>query len=395
MAEVVLEHVTKVYTSGIRAVNDLSLRVHDRELLVLVGPSGCGKSTTLRMIAGLEEVSGGTIRIGERVVTDLPPRERDIAMVFQSYALYPHMTVRENLAFGLRMRSGQGWLKKARCWLLDRPRFREGREQDRQIEAKVRSAAELLGLGDVLGRKPGQLSGGQRQRVAVGRAIVRHPQAFLFDEPLSNLDALLRMQMRKELKQLHQRLEATTVYVTHDQVEAMTLGDRIVVMREGVAEQVGTPAEVYERPRNRFVAGFIGTPPMNLIDGRLVESNDGVSFEVGGVSVKLSNEQAAWAKRLTGRRVTLGIRPEDIAIADAAGWDGERVALEAQVSVVEPLGDETIVYLQTGEQEWLGKTAARRTVRAGSTVKMVPDMGRAHLFDAMGGERLEAAGGEP
>ncbi|HEY4686301.1 MAG TPA: ATP-binding cassette domain-containing protein, partial [Dehalococcoidia bacterium] len=360
----------------------LSLRVHDRELLVLVGPSGCGKSTTLRMIAGLEEVSGGTIRIGERVVTDLPPRERDIAMVFQSYALYPHMTVRENLAFGLRMRSGQGWLKKARCWLLDRPRFREGREQDRQIEAKVRSAAELLGLGDVLGRKPGQLSGGQRQRVAVGRAIVRHPQAFLFDEPLSNLDAKLRVQTRTELSKLHQRLGTTFIYVTHDQVEAMTMATRIAVLKDGLLHQVGTPEELYFQPDNLFVAGFIGSPAMNFVPGTLRGTAEEMTLDAASLQIRLPPERSKRLFPHAGLDVTIGIRPEDIHSAGFMPAHVRGFPVRARVDVTEMLGNETLLHLVVDTHRLLARVDPRTRARAGQEIEVWLDVDRLHIFDA-------------
>src|SRR5574342_761532 len=264
MAQVVLKDLVKRFDE-VTAVRDVNLQIKDKEFIVLVGPSGCGKSTTLRMIAGLEEISSGEIYIGERLVNDLPPKDRDIAMVFQNYALYPHMTVYDNMAFGLKMRKF--------------PRA--------EIDTRVREAAQMLGIQELLSRKPRQLSGGQRQRVAAGRAIVRHPQVFLFDEPLSNLDAKLRVQMRVELKRLHERLETTAIYVTHDQVEAMTLGDRVVVMKDGLIQQVGEPLELYGRPANKFVAGFIGSPAMNFVDVSIAESNGGVWAESGGIRIKV------------------------------------------------------------------------------------------------------------
>jgi len=292
MAGVALESVTKVYPGNVVAVSDVSFEVADGELLVLVGPSGCGKSTVLRMIAGLEDVTRGTVRIDGRAVNDVPPKDRDVAMVFQNYALYPHMTVHRNLAFGLRFRK------------TPKP----------EIENRVRETAALLGIQQLLGRKPKALSGGQRQRVALGRAIVRQPAAFLLDEPLSNLDAKLRVEMRAELSRLHQRLGTTTVYVTHDQVEAMTLGDRIAVMSEGLIRQTATPLELYDRPVNQFVAGFLGAPPMNFVHGRLEESDGKVFFNEGSARIELG----PWAKRaaqaLPTRDAVLGIRPEDITL---------------------------------------------------------------------------------
>src|SRR5947207_651100 len=284
MAQVVLEKISKIFPGGVKAVDDIDLGIKDQEFIVLVGPSGCGKSTTLRMVAGLEEITGGTIRIGDRVVNDVPPKDRDIAMVFQNYALYPHMTVYKNMAFGLKLR---GMPKK-------------------QIEQRVMEAAKILDIQHLLDRKPKALSGGQRQRVAVGRAIVREPAAFLFDEPLSNLDARLRLTTRAELKALHQRLKTTTIYVTHDQEEAMTLGDRIVVMSRGVVQQVGPPLEVYRRPANRFVAGFIGSPPMNFLEGRM-EGGDFVEGRNGGVRMALPGRSAR-----AGADLVLGFRPQTL-----------------------------------------------------------------------------------
>ncbi len=290
MAEVVLEGVSKVYPGGVNAVNNVSLLIQDREFIVLVGPSGCGKSTTLRMIAGLEEITGGTIRIGERVVNNVPPKDRDIAMVFQNYALYPHMSVYKNMAFALKLRK--------------LPR--------KQIDQRVRDAARVLGIEDLLDRKPKALSGGQRQRVAVGRAIVRQPKSFLFDEPLSNLDAKLRVEMRAELKRLHQRLQTTTIYVTHDQEEAMTLGDRIVVMKDGLIQQCGTPLEVYSRPARRFVGGFVGTPPMNFLNGRLSARDGRVFFDIDGCGLALTEEHARNLAQWVGKEAVLGVRPEAV-----------------------------------------------------------------------------------
>ena len=308
MAEVVLEGVSKVFPGGVQAVRNMDLAIRDEEFIVLVGPSGCGKSTTLRMVAGLEEITSGTVRIGERVVNDVPPKDRDIAMVFQNYALYPHMTVYRNMAFALKLRKFAG----------------------REIDRRVRHAAEVLGIEELLDRKPKALSGGQRQRVAVGRAIVRQPAAFLFDEPLSNLDAKLRVEMRAELKRLHRRLQTTTIYVTHDQEEAMTLGDRIVVMKDGQVQQCGPPLEVYDRPANRFVAGFVGTPPMNFFEGRLAGKDGGVYFDEGTASLLLPDELSgalASAGRADGEAV-LGVRPEALGLSG----DGRFVAFSSGAS---------------------------------------------------------------
>ena len=324
MAHVQIDRVSKVYPGNVKAVDDISLTVHDQEFLVLVGPSGCGKSTTLRMIAGLEEITDGTISIGDRVVNDVPPKNRDIAMVFQNYALYPHMTVYKNMAFGLKLRK---FPKK-------------------EIDDRVRHAAKILGITPLLDRKPKALSGGQRQRVALGRAIVRDPAAFLFDEPLSNLDAKLRVETRAELKRLHKRLQTTTVYVTHDQEEAMTLGDRVVVMSDGLIQQVAPPLEIYNHPTNRFVAAFLGTPPMNFIDGKLADEGGALAFESeGGVRVRLTSEQSRRVGRYSGRDVVLGLRPEGLLLRPAEGQAGDATpTIRLRVDVVEPLGNTMDVY---------------------------------------------------
>ena len=323
MADVQLVHLSKVYDNGVVAVNDLNLEIGEGEFVVLVGPSGCGKTTALRMVAGLEEISDGEIRIGGKVVNDLPPRERDIAMVFQNYALYPHKTVYENLAFGLRMRKV--------------PKD----EQKRRVE----EIARVLGLADMLKRRPAQLSGGQRQRVAMGRAIVREPKAFLMDEPLSNLDAKLRVQMRAEIARIQQALRVTTVYVTHDQVEAMTMGHRVAVMRDGVLQQVDTPQHLYDAPMNLFVASFVGSPPMNLFEATIVQENGRISCRVGQVELELPSDVVAQRPALAeyeGRSVAIGIRPEDV--REAAGWDGAR--LRGRILLVESLGSEQLVHIE-------------------------------------------------
>ncbi|MBV8518276.1 MAG: sn-glycerol-3-phosphate ABC transporter ATP-binding protein UgpC [Acidobacteria bacterium] len=342
MADVTFDNVAKKY-GEVSVIESLNLHIDDGELMVLVGPSGCGKSTALRMIAGLEDVTGGTISIGGRAVNALPPRDRDIAMVFQSYALYPHMSVRENLAFGLKMR----------------------RVAAAEIEKRVTSAAEILGISHVLERKPKELSGGQRQRVAVGRAIVRQPAVFLFDEPLSNLDAKLRVQTRGEITRLQQSLGTTSVYVTHDQVEAMTMGHRITVMRDGKIQQVGTPREVYERPANAFVAQFIGTPPMNLIHATV----DGGSLRAPSFAIPLGVQLA------NGTRVLAGIRPEDITRGDA---------IHATVDVVEPVGHESIVYATAGSEKLVAIFEPREAPRAGETISLSVAPERVHLFDEAG-----------
>jgi multiple sugar transport system ATP-binding protein len=325
VAQIALEQLTKVYPDGTKAVDELDLEIEDGEFVVLVGPSGCGKTTALRMVAGLEEITKGRVRIGERVVNDLPPKDRDIAMVFQSYALYPHMSAHDNMAFGLKMRhEGKG-----------------------VIERRVREAAQLLGLGEALEKKPRTLSGGQRQRVAMGRSIVRQPQAFLMDEPLSNLDAKLRVQMRAEISRLQRDLEVTTIYVTHDQVEAMTMGDRVAVMHDGVLQQVDKPQVLYDRPANLFVAGFIGSPAMNMVVAELESENGGFVVHVGESRIRLSEQAVAGHAGLgsyAGRRVAAGIRPEDIEDAAVAGGEAEGRTLAAVVDIREDMGSEVFLH---------------------------------------------------
>ena len=349
MAEVTIRALEKSY-GGLKVIHGLNLDIPDGAFVVLVGPSGCGKSTLLRMIAGLEEISAGDILIGARRVNNLPPSERDIAMVFQNYALYPHKTVAANMGFALKMRG------------LDRG----------AIRAKVEQAAAILGLTPYLDRYPRALSGGQRQRVAMGRAIVRDPQVFLFDEPLSNLDAKLRVQMRAEIKELHQRLQTTTVYVTHDQIEAMTMADRIVVMQGGRIEQVGAPLELYDRPANTFVAAFIGSPSMNLLDGRV----SGGMVDVAGASLPLP----AGAQAGEGREVIYGIRPEHLALADGG--------LSGTVAVVEPTGSETHVVVRLEGRELTAVFRNRVAFGPGDRITLAPDAGLAHLFDKATGQRL-------
>ncbi len=341
------------------AVKDASLRVEDQEFLVLVGPSGCGKSTTLRMVAGLEEITEGIIRIGDRVVNDVPPKDRDIAMVFQNYALYPHMTVYKNMAFGLKLR---GYPKA-------------------EIDTRVAEAAKILGITNLLDRKPKALSGGQRQRVAVGRAIVRKPAAFLFDEPLSNLDAKLRVEMRAELAKLHHRLQTTTIYVTHDQVEAMTLGDRIVVMNDGLIQQVAPPLVLYDYPANVFVAGFIGTPPMNFLKGSLVREGQKAYFKADGIKIKLAPDLAGRVEAHMGKEVKFGVRPENVMVKGYTSLSEDENVAASQVTVVEPLGDEQIVYLQAGGQDFIAKVDSHVRLEVGDTTQMVFDVGRVHVFD--------------
>ncbi|HMO29873.1 sn-glycerol-3-phosphate ABC transporter ATP-binding protein UgpC [Enterovirga sp.] len=351
MASVTINDVRKAYGST-KILHGVSVDIRDGEFVILVGPSGCGKSTLLRMIAGLENISGGEIKIGNRVVNDVPPKERDIAMVFQNYALYPHMTVRDNMAFSLKLRKAPA----------------------EEIDKRVSQAAGILGLGKMLDRYPRQLSGGQRQRVAMGRAIVRDPQVFLFDEPLSNLDAKLRVAMRTEIKELHQRLKTTTVYVTHDQIEAMTMADRIVVMHDGNVEQIGAPLDLYDNPANLFVAGFIGSPAMNFIPGKLGSGNEFVAD--GGFTVPLSRRPSGQ----DGKALILGIRPEHFQPA-AEG-------IPVKVVVVEPTGSETLLSVKAGTQEMLCVFRERVLPKPGETIHVQPDQSVLHLFDQATGQRI-------
>jgi len=356
MAQVLMKNLNKKFDE-VHAVKDVNLHIRDKEFVVLVGPSGCGKSTTLRMVAGLEEITAGEIVIGDRVVNDLPPKDRDIAMVFQNYALYPHMSVYDNMAFGLKMRK------------FPKP----------EIQQRVQEAAEILGIQELLKRKPRQLSGGQRQRVAVGRAIVRHPQVFLFDEPLSNLDAKLRVQMRVELKRLHDRLETTAIYVTHDQVEAMTLGDRVVVMKDGWIQQVGEPLELYSRPANRFVAGFIGSPAMNFVDVMISEANGGVRVESPGFAVKVPAARADRLRGYKGQHVTLGVRPEDL--HTATGADPRESSFDAVVDVVEPLGSEILLDVKVGPNIMVARVEPTVRVKVHEAIRLALDPQSLHFFD--------------
>jgi len=371
MATVVISNLEKSYAEtkgpGIKVVHGINLEIRDREFMVLVGPSGCGKSTTLRMIAGLEEITGGTIAIDGVVVNNVLPKDRDIAMVFQNYALYPHMSVYENMAFGLKLR----------------------KFPKTEIEARVREASAMLGLDPYLDRKPKALSGGQRQRVAVGRAIVRKPKVFLFDEPLSNLDAKMRVSTRTEISKLHARLGATMIYVTHDQVEAMTMGDRICVMKDGRIMQVAAPLELYNRPENLFVAGFIGSPPMNFFKGRLQRSAtagllDFVETNTAGAPVRITLDASLSAKG-TGhvdREIVFGIRPEDV--QDTLGLERADPAhtIEVKVEVSEPMGAETFLYLGTGATSFIARVRPTDRFEVGQVVKVTLKIGAAHLFDA-------------
>ena len=369
MAKVVLENVSKVYPGGVRAVESATLEVQDQEFVVLVGPSGCGKSTTLRMVAGLEEISSGNVYIDGKRVNDVPPKDRDIAMVFQNYALYPHMTVYKNMAFGLMLRK----YPKA------------------EIDVRVREAAQILGITDEqLQRKPKALSGGQRQRVAVGRAIVRKPKAFLFDEPLSNLDAKMRVQMRAEISKLHDRLASTMIYVTHDQVEAMTMGDRIVVMKDGVIQQVAEPIALYDNPKNMFVAGFIGSPPMNFFKGGIDQRQGGLWFTESasggngqkGFAIRLNDDMAKKLTGLVGKAVVFGSRPEDINDKHTASFANPDQSVPATVEVVEPMGAEIFVYLTTGSHSFVARVNAHQKAEVGQKLDMAFDMRKCHFFDA-------------
>ena len=390
MAEIALEHLSKVYGDGTQAVADLNLEVRDGELMVFVGPSGCGKTTALRMVAGLEEITSGTVRIGERVVNTLPPKDRDLAMVFQNYALYPHMSAYDNMAFGLKMRS----------------------VSKQEIRRRVEDAARVLGLDQVLKKKPRTLSGGQRQRVAMGRAIVREPQAFLMDEPLSNLDAKLRVEMRAEIARIQRDLQATTIYVTHDQTEAMTLGDRVAVMRDGVLQQVGLPEDLYERPVNLFVAEFIGSPAMNLVGAEIVRADGGVRAVFGENAISVAGRPGL--APYEGQRVILGIRPEDLEDAAVAG--GGAATIAAVVDIRENLGSEVFIHFGVGgpavrgedvkaavgeeaieatsEQArrqgsvFTARIARESTAREGERIELAVDTGRLHFFDPASGAAI-------
>jgi multiple sugar transport system ATP-binding protein len=376
MAKVSVQNVYKIYPGDkggdVTAVKDVSLEIADREFVVLVGPSGCGKSTTLRMIAGLEEISKGDIYIGDKRVNDVAPKDRDIAMVFQTYALYPHMSVYDNLAFGLKLRK----LPRA------------------EIKKRVVDAASILGIESLLDRKPKALSGGQRQRVAVGRAIVRQPKVFLFDEPLSNLDAKMRVQMRTEITKLHQRLQATMIYVTHDQIEAMTMGDRIVVMNEGIVQQNDAPLTLYNEPVNLFVAGFLGSPPMNFISGTLKQDGEKIRFteiEGGTIDVAFSATERPAAREFVGKEIVLGIRPEDLEVATFSRKEGKALGIgfPAIVDIVEPMGAETNLYLQTGAHTLVCRSQGAFDHReAGRRLQFEMNLEKAHLFDPVSTHRL-------
>ena len=361
MASLSLQHINKTYPNGFQAVKDFNLEIEDKEFIIFVGPSGCGKSTTLRMIAGLEEISGGTLKIGDKVMNDVEPKDRDIAMVFQNYALYPHMTVYDNMAFGLKLR----------------------KVPKDQIDKAVREAARILDLEKLLDRKPKALSGGQRQRVAMGRAIVRNPKVFLMDEPLSNLDAKLRVQMRIEISKIHQRLGATIIYVTHDQTEAMTLGTRIVVMKDGVVQQVDTPQNLYQKPGNLFVAGFMGSPQMNFLDAVISEKGGNLIAKVGEHELVIP---AAKAKALkdggyVGKTVVLGIRPEDIHDSQMFIEASPSAPMTSVVKVYELLGAEVFLYFDIAGTDCTARVNPRTTAKIGDTVKFAFDLNKLHVFD--------------
>jgi len=361
MASLSLRHIYKKYPGGVTAVSDFNLEIKDKEFIVFVGPSGCGKSTTLRMIAGLEEISEGELFIGDRLVNDVAPKDRNIAMVFQNYSLYPHMTVAENMAFGLKL----------------------NKTPKDEIKRRVEEAARILDITHLLDRKPKALSGGQKQRVALGRAIVRNPKVFLLDEPLSNLDAKLRATMRTELTKLHKRVETTFIYVTHDQVEAMTMASRIVVMKDGLIQQVDTPQHLYDCPVNMFVAGFIGTPQMNFINGTLVKKGDELYFEFEGNAIKVPADKAnaPELQEYIGQEVVVGIRPESIHDQPAQISALESSTVDSYVEVTELMGAEIYLYLLIGETKLTARVSARSTSRAGDTIKIALDTARMHIFD--------------
>lgn len=361
MANISLQHIKKVYPGNVEVIDDLNLEIEDKEFIILVGPSGCGKSTTLRMIAGLEEITGGELYIGDKLVNDVPPKDRDIAMVFQNYALYPHMTVYKNMAFGLSLRK------------VDK----------KVIDEKVHEAARILDIEHLLDRKPKALSGGQRQRVALGRAMVRDPAVFLLDEPLSNLDAKLRTQMRTEITKLHKKLQTTFVYVTHDQTEAMTMGDRIVVMKDGIIQQVDTPQNLYDSPCNMFVAGFIGSPQMNFIDTTLVRKGDGYAIEFGSYSIPIPAGRGGKDKfdALVGKPVALGIRPEDLHAEPAFLDASKESVIDVDIDLAELMGAEIYLYGACNGNALTVRTPARTQAKAGDRIRLAIDTNKMHLFD--------------
>ena len=369
MAKVVLKNVSKVYPNGVRAASNIDLEARDKEFLVLVGPSGCGKSTILRMIAGLEQITTGEIYIAGRLVNDVPPKDRNIAMVFQNYALYPHMTVRQNLTFGLRLH----------------------RHPRKVIEERVSNAAEILGIFDLLDRKPRVLSGGQRQRAALGRAIVRQPLVFLFDEPLSNLDAKFRVQMRTEIKKLHQRLQTTMLYVTHDQIEAMTMGERIAVIKDGTIQQLSAPSVLYYQPVNKFVAGFIGSPPMNFFKGRIVLQNKNLYFQGNGILSKVSTLHISKLNSKEGEEITLGIRPEDIYLG-ISSLIKEESPVRSKLEIIEPMGADTFLSFSAGKDNFNVRVESAQVApekpRIGEDIDLIFNSERCHYFDPQSEETV-------
>ncbi|MFA5860016.1 MAG: sn-glycerol-3-phosphate ABC transporter ATP-binding protein UgpC, partial [Elusimicrobiota bacterium] len=359
MSQVILKNVSKTYPGNVIGAKDVSLEIKDKEFCILVGPSGCGKTTTLRLIAGLEDITKGEIYIDDTLVNDIPPKDRDIAMVFQNYALYPHMTVYENMSFGLSLRH----------------------YPEKEISDRVNEAANMLGIIHLLDRIPKALSGGQRQRVAVGRAIVRKPKVFLFDEPLSNLDAKLRVQMRAELKMLHERLQATMIYVTHDQIEAMTMGDKICVMRDGIVQHIATPLGLYNKPANRFVAGFIGSPPMNFLECGIEKTEKGVYLNEGKFKLKVPEDLTGILIEYIGKRVVFGMRPEDIYDKLYAPLADPESTITATVEVVEPLGNEIHLHLTTGKQIFVARVDAHNQAQSNQDIELVFNMRKMHIFD--------------
>jgi multiple sugar transport system ATP-binding protein len=362
VADVLLKNIKKVYEGGVVAAQDINIQINDKEFIVLVGPSGCGKSTTLRMIAGLEEISEGELYIDGKLMNDIPPKDRDIAMVFQNYALYPHMTVFENMAFGLKLR----------------------KYPKEEIKSRVNDAANILGIHELLERKPKALSGGQRQRVAVGRAIVRKPKVFLFDEPLSNLDAKLRVQMRTEIAKLHKRLEATMVYVTHDQTEAMTMGDKIVVMKDGFIQQIDTPLNLYNFPKNKFVAGFIGSPAMNFMEGK-ISNDDGCHFveDNNGLKFSIPEDLRKKLEPFKDKNVAIGIRPENIYnhFRDDIENNSNLIKISVKLEVVEPMGNEVYLYFSTSTAQITARMETQSIPSAGSTIDLYIDLNKSHFFN--------------
>lgn len=371
MAKVVLKNVFKIYPNGVQAARDIKLEIKDKEFLALVGPSGCGKSTILRMIAGLEDATKGEIRIGEKLVNNVPPKDRNIAMVFQNYALYPHMTVRQNLTFGLKLH----------------------KHPPKVIKERVSKTAEILGISDLLDRKPRVLSGGQRQRAALGRAIVRQPSVFLFDEPLSNLDAKFRVQMRSEIKKLHQRLQTTMIYVTHDQIEAMTMGERIAVVKQGTIQQLSTPTVLYHQPVNKFVAGFIGSPPMNFFEGKINSQGENLYFQGVGFRIKVS---ALHISKLNGRRdkeITLGIRPEDIHPAESTALDAAKeFIVHSKLEIIEPMGADAFLSFSVGKKNFNVRVestqVALEKLKIGEEIDLIFNIKRCHYFDSQSEEAI-------